>query len=51
LFGGAEKPRARKPSTRVIEEEEILMQALADEGDYARPADGTIEIDSDEEYQ
>ncbi|KAJ6550711.1 hypothetical protein B0H10DRAFT_2242615 [Mycena sp. CBHHK59/15] len=31
LFGGAEKPRTRKPSARVIEEEEILMQALADE--------------------
>ncbi|KAJ6616886.1 hypothetical protein B0H10DRAFT_1948751 [Mycena sp. CBHHK59/15] len=51
LFGGAEKPRARKPSARVMEEEEILMQALADEEEDVHPDDGAIEIDSDEEYQ
>ncbi|KAJ7926522.1 hypothetical protein B0H13DRAFT_2313418 [Mycena leptocephala] len=45
------KPRARKPSARVMEEEEILMQALANEEEDARPVDGAIEIDSDEEYQ
>ncbi|KAJ7884383.1 hypothetical protein B0H14DRAFT_2564435 [Mycena olivaceomarginata] len=45
------KPRARKPSARVMEEEEILMQALANEEEDARPDDGAIEIDSDEEYQ
>ncbi|KAJ6621946.1 hypothetical protein B0H10DRAFT_2214756 [Mycena sp. CBHHK59/15] len=50
LFGGAEKPRARKPSARVMEEEEILMQALADEEEDVHPGDGAIEIDSDEEY-
>ncbi|KAJ7136219.1 ribonuclease H-like domain-containing protein [Mycena filopes] len=36
LFGGAEKPRARK--------------ALADEEEAARPDDGAIEIDSGDEY-
>ncbi|KAJ7105348.1 ribonuclease H-like domain-containing protein, partial [Mycena epipterygia] len=51
LFGGAEKPRARKPSARVIEEEESLMQALADAEEDANPDDGAIEVDSDEEYQ
>ncbi|KAJ7444259.1 hypothetical protein B0H11DRAFT_2250139 [Mycena galericulata] len=30
LFGGAEKPRTRKPSARVMEEEEILMEVLVD---------------------
>ncbi|KAJ6603705.1 hypothetical protein B0H10DRAFT_1957768 [Mycena sp. CBHHK59/15] len=51
LFGGAEKPHACKPSAQVMEEEEILMQALADEEEDARPDDGAIEIDLDEEYQ
>ncbi|KAJ7855529.1 hypothetical protein B0H13DRAFT_2357800 [Mycena leptocephala] len=51
LFGGAEKPRARKPSAWVMEEEEISMQALADKEEDAHPDDGAIEIDSDEEYQ
>ncbi|KAJ7730528.1 ribonuclease H-like domain-containing protein [Mycena metata] len=50
LFGGAEKPRARKPSARVMEEEEMLMQALADEEEDAIPDDGAIEVNSDEEY-
>jgi hypothetical protein len=45
------KPRARKPSARVMEEEEILMQELADEEEDARPDDSTIEIGSEEEYQ
>jgi hypothetical protein len=34
-----------------MEEEEILMQALADKEEDARPDDGAIEIDLDEEYQ
>ncbi|KAJ6471331.1 ribonuclease H-like domain-containing protein [Mycena sanguinolenta] len=51
LFSRAEKPRAHKPSARDMEEEEILVQALADEEKDARPDDGAIEIDSDEEYQ
>jgi hypothetical protein len=34
-----------------MEEEEILMQALADEEEDVCPDDGAIEIDSDEEYQ
>jgi hypothetical protein len=48
---GAEKPRAHKPSARVMEEEGILMQALADKEKDACPDDGAIEIDLDEEYQ
>jgi hypothetical protein len=51
LFGGAEKPRARKLSAQVMEEEEILMQELADKEEDARPDDSAIEIDLDEEYQ
>ncbi|KAJ6621947.1 hypothetical protein B0H10DRAFT_1944981 [Mycena sp. CBHHK59/15] len=50
LFGGAEKPRARKPSARVIQEEELLMQALAEELEDDVPDDGAIEIDSEDEY-
>ncbi|KAJ6602904.1 hypothetical protein B0H10DRAFT_2230082 [Mycena sp. CBHHK59/15] len=50
LFGGAEKPRARKPSVQVIEEEELLMQALAEELEDDVPDDGAIEIDSEDEY-
>ncbi|KAJ7836434.1 hypothetical protein B0H13DRAFT_2678123 [Mycena leptocephala] len=34
-----------------MEEENILMQELADKEEDARPDDGAIEIDSDEEYQ
>ncbi|KAJ6628551.1 hypothetical protein B0H10DRAFT_1940388 [Mycena sp. CBHHK59/15] len=50
LFGGAEKPRTRKLSACMMEEEEILMEALADEIEEAFPDDGAIEVDSDEEY-
>ncbi|KAJ6610634.1 ribonuclease H-like domain-containing protein [Mycena sp. CBHHK59/15] len=49
-FGGAQKPRARKPSARVLEEEERLMQELADELEDRVPDDGAIEIDSDHEF-
>jgi hypothetical protein len=51
VASGAEKPRARKPSAPVVEEEEILMQALTDKEEGARPDDRAIEIDLDEEYQ
>ncbi|KAJ7664159.1 hypothetical protein B0H17DRAFT_1211425 [Mycena rosella] len=51
LFGGAEKPRRRKPSVQAMEEEEMLMQALAEDAEDAVPDDGAIEIDSDEEYE
>ena len=47
LFGGLLK-RIRVPRARV-DEEAVLMEALADAED-ARPDDGAIEIDSDEEY-
>ncbi|KAJ6498527.1 ribonuclease H-like domain-containing protein [Mycena vitilis] len=50
LFGEAEKPRTRKPSQRVMEEEEELMQALAEAAEDEVPDDGAIEIDSDDEY-
>ncbi|KAJ6626261.1 hypothetical protein B0H10DRAFT_2185875 [Mycena sp. CBHHK59/15] len=51
LFSGAEKPRTRKPSPRVMEEEEMLMQQLAEDAEDEVPDDGAIEIDSDKEYQ
>jgi hypothetical protein len=41
---------ARKPPAYVMEEEKILMQELADKDEDARPDDGAIEINSDEEY-
>ncbi|KAJ6539904.1 ribonuclease H-like domain-containing protein [Mycena sp. CBHHK59/15] len=50
LFGGAEKPRKRRPSKRVMEEEEQLMEALANAEEDDVPDDGAIEIDSNEEY-
>ncbi|KAJ7670124.1 ribonuclease H-like domain-containing protein [Mycena polygramma] len=50
LFGGADKPRARKPTARAMEEEEILMQAFADAAEDDVPDDGAIEIDSEDEY-
>ncbi|KAJ7104747.1 ribonuclease H-like domain-containing protein, partial [Mycena epipterygia] len=50
LFGGAEKPRTRKPSARAMEEE-ILMEALAEAAEDENLDDGAIEIESDEEYQ
>jgi hypothetical protein len=34
-----------------MEEEEILMQELADKEEDVRPDNGAIETDSDEEYQ
>ncbi|KAJ6600935.1 ribonuclease H-like domain-containing protein [Mycena sp. CBHHK59/15] len=42
---------ARKPSARVIQEEELLMQALAEELEDDVPDDGAIEIDSEDEYR
>ncbi|KAJ6623858.1 hypothetical protein B0H10DRAFT_1943637 [Mycena sp. CBHHK59/15] len=51
LFGGAEKPRARKPATKVMEEEERLMEELADELEDQEPDEGAIEIDSADEYR
>ncbi|KAJ7779844.1 ribonuclease H-like domain-containing protein [Mycena metata] len=57
LFGLSEKPLKRKPSARVLEEEERLMEALAemearaDADEDARMDDGAIEIDSDDEYR
>ncbi|KAJ6570310.1 hypothetical protein B0H10DRAFT_2237929 [Mycena sp. CBHHK59/15] len=50
LFGGAEKPRKRKPSAQVMEEEEILMQALAEADEDEVLDDGAIEIESGDEY-
>ncbi|KAJ6610956.1 ribonuclease H-like domain-containing protein [Mycena sp. CBHHK59/15] len=51
LFSEAEKPRARKPSRKAMEEEELLMQALAEQVEDDILDDGAIEIDSDEEFQ
>ncbi|KAJ6596587.1 hypothetical protein B0H10DRAFT_2441868 [Mycena sp. CBHHK59/15] len=45
LFG-AEKPRKRRPSKRVMEEEEQLMEALANAEEDDVPDDGAIEIDT-----
>ncbi|KAJ7092992.1 ribonuclease H-like domain-containing protein [Mycena belliarum] len=51
LFGGAAKPRTRKASVQVMEEEEILMEALAEQAEDDIPDDGGIEIHSDDEYR
>jgi hypothetical protein len=51
LFGSATWPRTRKPSAQVMQEEEMLMQKLAEEAEDAIPDDGGIEIDSDDEYR
>ncbi|KAJ6607430.1 hypothetical protein B0H10DRAFT_2227836 [Mycena sp. CBHHK59/15] len=51
LFSEAEKPRARKQSRKAMEEEELLMQALAKQVEDNILDDGAIEIDSDEEFQ
>ncbi|KAJ6601670.1 hypothetical protein B0H10DRAFT_2230375 [Mycena sp. CBHHK59/15] len=51
LLGRAEKPCTRKPSTRVMREEEILMEVLADVAEDDNPDDGAIEIDSEDEYR
>ncbi|KAJ7915735.1 hypothetical protein B0H13DRAFT_1871854 [Mycena leptocephala] len=42
LFGEATKPRARKPSRKAMEEEELLMQALAEQEEDDIPDDGVI---------
>jgi hypothetical protein len=49
LFGGAEKLSHASRLHRSWKR--ILMQELADKEEDARPDDGVIEIDSDEEYQ
>ncbi|CAK5268983.1 unnamed protein product [Mycena citricolor] len=51
LFGKTTKPRLRKPSCRVTEEEERLMEELANELEDAIPDDGAIEIDSSDKFQ
>ncbi|KAJ6579862.1 hypothetical protein B0H10DRAFT_2235560 [Mycena sp. CBHHK59/15] len=51
LFRGAEKPRARKPAAQAMEQEELLMQALAEAEEDGVPDDGAIEIDSDDEFR
>jgi hypothetical protein len=51
LFRSATKPRTRKPSAHVMQEEEMLMQALAEEAEDAIPDDGAIEIHSENEYR
>ncbi|KAJ6607735.1 hypothetical protein B0H10DRAFT_2227544 [Mycena sp. CBHHK59/15] len=48
---GAEKSRARKLAARAMEQEELLMQALAEAEENGVPDDGAIEIDSDDEFQ
>ncbi|KAJ6534576.1 hypothetical protein B0H10DRAFT_1972433 [Mycena sp. CBHHK59/15] len=48
---GAEKPRARKPAAQAMEQEELLMQGLAEAEENEVLDDGTIEIDSDDEFQ
>ncbi|KAJ6607227.1 ribonuclease H-like domain-containing protein [Mycena sp. CBHHK59/15] len=50
LFGEA-MPRKRKLSARLMEEEEILMEQLADAAEDDFPDDGAIEIDSDNEFR
>ena len=42
LFGNAEMPRARRPSRQAKDEEEIMMQALADAAKDANADDGAI---------
>ncbi|KAJ7748395.1 hypothetical protein B0H16DRAFT_1461675 [Mycena metata] len=49
-FSEADKPLKRKPSRQVMEEEEILMQQLADDAEDAGPDDGGIEIGSEDKY-
>ncbi|KAJ7199964.1 ribonuclease H-like domain-containing protein, partial [Mycena pura] len=50
LFSQA-TPRKRTVSVRVMEEEEVLMQQLADAAEDEIPDDGGIEIDSDDEFR
>ncbi|KAJ6628628.1 hypothetical protein B0H10DRAFT_2428853 [Mycena sp. CBHHK59/15] len=51
LFRGAEKPCARKPAARAMEQEELLTQALAEVEENGVPDDDAIEIDSEDEFQ
>ncbi|KAJ7190100.1 ribonuclease H-like domain-containing protein [Mycena pura] len=56
LFGNAKddsrlRTRTRKPSERVMQEEERLMEEFADAMEDSIPDDGAIEIDSDEEFR
>ncbi|KAJ6599562.1 hypothetical protein B0H10DRAFT_2231211 [Mycena sp. CBHHK59/15] len=51
LFRAVEKPRERKPVARAMEQEELLMQALAEAEENGVLDDGAIEIDSDDEFQ
>ncbi|KAJ7939501.1 hypothetical protein B0H13DRAFT_1850795 [Mycena leptocephala] len=44
LFGGAEKPRTRKPSAQAMTEEEELMQELAEAEEDDIPDDSGIEL-------
>jgi hypothetical protein len=48
LFEVAEKLRARRLSTQMMDKEERLMQAWADAEEDSDPDDGAIEIDSGE---
>ncbi|KAJ7036251.1 hypothetical protein C8F04DRAFT_1181532 [Mycena alexandri] len=50
LFGGVES-RTRKPSAKVMEEEELLMEELANAAEDENPDDGGIEIDWDDEFR
>ncbi|KAJ7025497.1 hypothetical protein C8F04DRAFT_1191390 [Mycena alexandri] len=50
LFGGAES-RTRKPSAKVMEEEELFREELANAAEDEIPDDGSIEIDSDDEFR
>ncbi|KAJ7024712.1 hypothetical protein C8F04DRAFT_1269965 [Mycena alexandri] len=50
LFSGVESC-TRKPSAKVMEEEELLMEELANAAEDENPDDGGIEIDSDDEFR
>ncbi|KAJ6631787.1 hypothetical protein B0H10DRAFT_1937557 [Mycena sp. CBHHK59/15] len=50
LFGEVEKSCTWRASKKVMEEEELLMQALAEKEEDNIPFDGAIEIDSDDKY-
>ncbi|KAJ7830806.1 hypothetical protein B0H14DRAFT_3464534 [Mycena olivaceomarginata] len=45
-----EKPRARKPSRKAMEEEELMMQPLSEQVEDDILDNGAMEIDSDEEF-
>ncbi|KAJ6587498.1 hypothetical protein DFH09DRAFT_1307727 [Mycena vulgaris] len=44
-------PRARKPAARVMEQEELWMEALALAEEDGVPDNDAIEIDLDDEFQ